>query len=139
MKRAIGMSEVFAVLSAVAVTVHLAFVAFVMTGAALSLRWRWIPWVHVPAAAWATFVELSGRICPLTPLENTLRARAGLAPYSGDFIARYVFPVLYPEGLTRDLQMVFGATVVIVNLLVYGWMLRRGRDVHASRRSAEER
>ena len=82
------------VLAAAVVIVHVAFVTFVVLGGFLALRWRNIAFVHLPAVAWAVYVEWLGAICPLTPLENTLRAAAGLEAYAGDFVARYVFPVL---------------------------------------------
>lgn len=94
----------------------------------LALRWRWIPWLHVPAALWAAYVELSGGICPLTPLENRLRAEAGLDAYTGDFIARYVFPVLYPSGLTYRMQVAIGVFLLVTNVVLYGWLVRRARS-----------
>lgn len=116
---------VFAVLAGLVVLLHLAFVAFAAAGALLALRWRWMPWLHLPAASWAAYIELTGGICPLTPLENDLRARAGLDYYSGDFIARYLFPVLYPEGLTRTAQTGIGLTVLLLNIVLYTWLVRR--------------
>lgn len=124
------MPAVLSLLAGAVVLVHLSFVVFVATGALLALRWRAVPWIHVPAVAWAAYVELSGGICPLTPLENSLRAKAGLGYYSGDFVARYLFPLLYPEGLTREAQVTIGIAVLTVNLVFYGWVarrLRRGR------------
>ncbi|MBP6483572.1 MAG: DUF2784 domain-containing protein [Rhodoferax sp.] len=53
-------------------------------------------------------MEFSGGICPLTPLENRLRWRAGDDGYHSGFIAHYLIPIIYPEGLTRDWQMVLG-------------------------------
>ena len=114
-------------LAALVVAVHLAFVVFATLGGVLVLRWPRVAWLHVPCAVWAVFVECSGRICPLTPIENALRRRAGLDLYSGDFVAHYVFPVLYPEGLTRDVQWVLGAFVVAVNAAAYGWIAWRHR------------
>ena len=96
-------------------------------GALLAIRWPRIAWVHVPCAVWAAFVELSGRVCPLTPFENALRRRAGLDAYSADFIANYVFPVLYPEGLTRNAQFVIGGFVIVLNVAAYAWVLSRRR------------
>jgi hypothetical protein len=116
----------FAVLAGFIVLVHLAFVVFAAAGALLALRWRWIPWIHMPTAAWAAYIELSGGMCPLTPLENDLRARAGLEQYSGDFVARYLLPVLYPTGLTREAQFLIGAVVLVVNVVLYSWLWRRG-------------
>lgn len=112
-------------LAASIVAVHAAFVGFAALGALLVLRWPLLAWIQIPAAAWAAYVELSGGICPLTPLENTLRQKAGLDAYSGDFVARYVFPVLYPEGLTRDVQVVAGACVIGLNAGVYAWIAYR--------------
>ena len=116
-----------AALAGLIVLIHLAFVVFVVGGVLLALRWPWVAWLHVPAAAWAGFIELTGGICPLTPLENTLRARAGLDYYSGDFIARYLFPVLYPEGLTREVQVWLGTLVLALNAGVYAFVYIRRR------------
>jgi hypothetical protein len=120
-------------LAALVVVVHLAFVVFATLGGMLAIRWPRIAWVHLPCAAWAAFVEFSGRICPLTPLENALRRRAGLEYYSGDFVANYIFPVLYPEGLTRDAQVVFGTFVVVLNIGAYSWVLRRAARIRRMR------
>ena len=105
--------------------VHLAFVAFVVLGGLLAIRWPRVVGVHLATVAWGVVVELAGLTCPLTPLENWLRERAGDAPYTGDFVDRCVLPVLYPEGLRRDTQVGLAALVVLVNLLVYGYLLRR--------------
>jgi hypothetical protein len=118
----------YALLAALVVAAHLLFVVFAVSGGLLALRWPKVALVHLPAVAWAAFVEFSGRICPLTPLENVLRGRARLSPYAGDFIARYVFPVLYPAGLTRELQVLIGAFVIAVNVGAYWWVIRRRRN-----------
>ena len=107
--------------------VHVAFVAFAILGALLAFRCRWLPWLHVPAVAWGAFVEFSGRVCPLTPLENALRLEAGSAGYSGDFIEHYLFPLLYSTTLTRNDQVVLGVCLLLMNLVVYGFVLRRFR------------
>ena len=120
-------------LAALVVAAHIAFVLFAALGGLLVLRWRRLIWAHVPAAAWAIYVELSGEYCPLTPLENTLRARAGLDVYSQDFVARYLFPLLYPDGLTRDAQILIGSVVLTINVAVYWWMwMRRTKQKPAS-------
>ena len=107
--------------------VHLGFIVFVLLGGLLALRWRWAPLVHLPAVAWAVFVELTGRICPLTPLENSLRHSAGASGYSGGFVEHYVLPVLYPAGLTHTVQIFLALVVILANLLVYAVVWRRGR------------
>jgi Protein of Unknown function (DUF2784) len=119
---------IFVGLAAGVVAVHAAFVLFAALGGVAVLRWPRVAWVHVPCVLWAAWIELAGGICPLTPLENALRARAGLDSYSGDFVARYVLPVLYPEGLTRGIQVAIGVLVLAINGAVYGAvMLRRRR------------
>jgi hypothetical protein len=110
------------------VLIHLAFVVFVVTGGLLVWKWPRLAWLHVPCALWGAAVEFGGWICPLTPLENELRMRAGQAGYEGDFVAHYVLPVLYPEALTREWQFVLGAIVLVVNGVVY-WRLVRQRRV----------
>jgi len=101
---------------------HAGFVLFVIFGGLLVLRWRWIAWLHLPAAAWGTFVEFTGWICPLTPLENWLREQGGETSYRSDFIAQYLLPMLYPGDLTRDLQWLLGTGVVVLNIAVYWWL-----------------
>jgi hypothetical protein len=110
---------------------HLGFVLFVGLGGLLALRWPRIAWIHIPAAVWGAAIEFAGWICPLTPIENDLRARAGESPYTGDFIARYLLPVIYPEGLTRDAQMVLGLGVVLLNTAIYFIVFRRQRTREA--------
>ncbi|HMA08137.1 MAG TPA: DUF2784 domain-containing protein, partial [Ramlibacter sp.] len=106
---------------------HLAFIVFVVAGGALAARWRWVVLVHLPVAAWGFFVELTGRVCPLTPAENYLRHRAGQSGYAQSFVEHYLLAIVYPEGLTREAQFVLAGGVVIVNLAIYGWLLlRRG-------------
>ena len=106
---------------------HLGFVAFVVLGGLLVLRWPWLAWLHVPAVAWGVFVEFAGLICPLTPLEIALRLRGGTAAYSGGFIEHYFTAVLYPDGLTRELQFVLGALALAINVAVYWRVVVRRR------------
>nr|WP_232516555.1 DUF2784 domain-containing protein [Thauera sp. K11] len=96
-----------------------------LLGGLLALRWRRAPLVHLPAAAWGIYIELSGGICPLTPLENRLRAAAGQAGYEGGFVEHYLLALIYPAGLTHEIQFVLAAVVVGVNLAVYALVLRR--------------
>jgi hypothetical protein len=116
---------------------HLAFVTFVVLGGILVWRWPRLAWVHLPVALWGALVELTGVICPLTPLEKWLRVQAGLAAYSGGFIAHYITPLLYPAGLTREVQLVLGALVVTLNLAVYARWFRRRRSGSSGRRLPE--
>ena len=114
--------------------VHLAFVVFVLCGGLLVLRWRWIAWLHLPAAVWGAVVEFIGWICPLTPLENWLRAQGGEFADEHDFTARYLLPILYPGDLTRNLQLLLGTVVVVLNAAVYWWLWRtRARGASRNR------
>jgi hypothetical protein len=107
---------------------HFAFILFALFGAALLVRWPRLVWVHVPALAWGAYIEASGAICPLTPLEMQLRAAAGQGGYGGGFIDHYLTPVIYPEGLTRGTQWIFSGILVAINLLLYArWWLKRRR------------
>lgn len=120
---------VFRWLADVVVVVHGLFVAFVILGSFLALRWRWIVWLHIPAAMWGVLIEYAGWICPLTPLENYLRARAGESSYSGDFIQHYLLGAIYPHGLTRTTQLVLGSIALLVNLIGYGLLIRKRSSV----------
>lgn len=113
-----------AVLADLVVLLHLAFILFVMLGGLLVLRRRRLMWLHLPVVAWGAAIEFVGWVCPLTPLENRLRAAAGEAGYSGGFVEHYLIPLIYPAGLTRELQWLLGALVLLVNALVYWRVLR---------------
>jgi hypothetical protein len=111
------------------VAIHLAFAVFVIFGGFLAWKWRWAVLAHLPALAWGLWVETSGEICPLTPLENHLRHLAGEAGYAGGFLEHYVVPLLYPPGLTRADQWVLAALLLAINLLAYGALLRPRRHL----------
>lgn len=106
---------------------HAGFVLFVLLGGLLSLRWRRAYLLHLPAAAWGVWIEWSGGICPLTPLEVHLLRLGGGAGYGGGFVERWLLPALYPEELTRGIQLLLGAVVILVNLAVYAVVILRRR------------
>jgi hypothetical protein len=115
----------YRLLADVTVAVHFLFLAFVVTGGFIARRYRWVAIPHLLAATWGVYVEAAGRVCPLTPLENALAQRAGVAGYEGSFIEHYLLPIVYPAGLTRPMQYVLAALVVVVNLAAYAWPRRR--------------
>lgn len=115
----------YGLLADAVVAVHGLFVVFAVLGGFLALWRPWIALVHIPAALWGAYVEFSGRICPLTPLENRFRDLAGEAGYTGGFIAHYITPLIYPAGLTREIQFWLGAVVIAINLLAYGLLVRK--------------
>jgi hypothetical protein len=115
------------VLADAVLVLHLAFIAFVLGGALLALRWRRVVWIHLPAVAWAVMLELQGWVCPLTPLEDRLREAAGQSPSSGSFVERTLLPVIYPPGLCASSQKILAAGVLAANVALYGgvWARRR--------------
>lgn len=117
----------FRILADLVVVVHLAFVLFVVLGGLLVLRWPRLAWVHVPVALYGAVIEFLGFVCPLTPLEVSLRERGGEAGYEGGFIEHYITSAIYPSGLTREIQVGLGVGVLLLNGIVYAIWLRRRR------------
>lgn len=116
------------ILADAVLVVHASFILFVVAGGLL-VRWqRRVAWLHLPAVAWGALIEFRGWLCPLTPLEIWARSRAGETGYSGGFVEHYLLPVVYPGALTRELQLVLGAAVLMVNALVYAWVIYRGLE-----------
>ncbi len=121
----------YRLLADLVLAVHLAFVAFVVAGGVLALRWPKAAWLHLPCAAWGVIIEFAGWVCPLTPLENALRSRGGEPGYGGDFVGHYVTGVLYPAGLTRGIQIALGAFALLLNTVIYGVVVARRRHPKA--------
>lgn len=116
---------IYRLLANTIVAAHALFVLFVVLGGFLAWRWRWVAAVHLPCAAWGALIEYRHWVCPLTPLENHLRVKAGEQGYDGGFIEHYLLPVIYPGGLTPHVQVALGTAVLAANLVVYGVLLRR--------------
>lgn len=114
-------------LADVVLVLHLAFVVFVVLGGLLVLRWPRLAWVHLPVALYGALIEFVGWACPLTPLENDLRRRGGEAGYEGGFVAHYIVALLYPSGLSHEMQIALGFLVLLVNGAVYTLVYRRFR------------
>lgn len=116
-----------AVLADGVLVLHGLFIVWAAVGALAVWRWPRLALLHLPALAWAVWIEASGGVCPLTPLENSLRRAAGQAGYSGGFIDHYLGGVIYPAGLTRQTQWLVAGALLLINLVVYGLMIRRAR------------
>ena len=116
--------------------VHLGFIVFVILGGLLVLRFPKIMYLHIPAAIWGAFVEISGRICPLTTWENDLWQSAGESGYAESFVEHYLVPIIYPAGLTRNVQLTLAGIVVLANIVIYGWLLYRWNKSRALESSA---
>lgn len=117
----------YQILADTVLAVHLAFIIFVLCGGLLALWRPWLAWLHIPAAVWGSLIEFTGWICPLTPLENYFLELAGGNAYEGDFIARYLWPVIYPAGLTPTVQNILGGIVIVLNCIIYTIVFVRTR------------
>ena len=117
----------YRILADTVVVTHLIFIVFTLLGGLLVIRWRSLVFLHIPAVLWAAWVEYRGWMCPLTPLENWFRQKAGMSGYSKSFIDQYLVPVIYPDSLNRDWQIMLGTLVIILNLTIYTWVWRRGQ------------
>jgi hypothetical protein len=108
------------------VVIHFLFIVFVALGGLLVFRWPRAAWYHLPVAAYGAAIEFWRWTCPLTPLENRLRLAAGGTAYEGGFVDHYILPLVYP-GLSREITLVLGVLVLVINITVYGVYLGRRR------------
>lgn len=117
----------YALLADVVLAGHLAFILFVVFGGLVVVRWPRVAWLHLPALVWGSWIELTGGVCPLTPLENRLRRAAGGSEYQATFIEHYIVPLIYPPGLTHRAQLLLGVALIVWSAGVYGWAIHRWR------------
>lgn len=119
---------VYRLLADCVMLLHFAYILFAVGGALLVLHRRWWMWLHIPAVVWGVWIEFFSKTCPLTPLENSLRLKAGQEGYSGGFIDHYVARAVYPAGLTTRAQILLGVLLLVLNGAVYWWIWRRFRN-----------
>jgi len=105
--------------------VHFAFILFVVLGALLFFVSTKIVFIHIPAFIWGSYIELTHSICPLTYLENWFLHKANLTTYSEDFIQNYLVSIVYPTNLSKDLQIYLGIAIIVVNMIIYGFIISR--------------
>ena len=115
------MYELFANLTLIA---HLIFILFVIFGGLLFFIFSKVFYIHLPALFRGIYIELTNSVCPLTYLENWFLNKAGLATYSNGFINNYLYPLIYPEGLTNNIQLYLGITLIVINILIYGFIFK---------------
>ena len=115
------MYELFANLTLI---VHLIFILFVIFGGLLFFIFSKVFYIHLPALLWGIYIELNNSVCPLTYLENWFLNKAELETYSNGFINNYLYPIIYPEGLTNNIQIYFGITLIVINILIYGFIFK---------------
>ena len=118
------MYELFANLTLIA---HLMFILFVIFGGLLYLIFSKIIYIHLPALLWGIYVELTNSICPLTYLENWFLNKGNLTTYSNNFISNYIFPIIYPDSLTAEIQIYLGVSLIIINILIYSLIFKNLR------------
>jgi len=126
---------IYSILADAVVLLHLLFVLFVGLGGFLVLKWHHLIWLHIPAVFWAIWISFTGSVCPLTPLEQWLRQQGELSSYTGGFTDQYIVPIIYPEGLTQEMQWWIGGFVLLFNLLIYLWIFRQWKKWKALRSS----
>jgi len=118
----------YSLLADAVLLLHFVFVLFVGIGGFLALRWRILLCLHIPAVLWAVWISCWGSLCPLTPLEQWLRRQDQGHSYAGSFTDRYISPVIYPEGLTQEMQWWIGLFVLLLNLSLYLWLFSRWKN-----------
>jgi hypothetical protein len=118
-------------LADVVLVLHFVFIGFVVLGGLLAWRWPAVAWLHLPAVAWGAYVIIAGEICPLTPLEVSLRLKGGEPGFDRSFIEQYLMPIVYPDAVQgpmgRGLQIALGVAVIAVNAIAYACVWRRTR------------
>ena len=108
---------------------HFAFILLVVFGGLLALRWQGFTLLHLPAVLWALFLELKpGTLCPLTPLEQSLRLLAGESAYRGGFIEHYLGPIIYPDMSMQD-QYFLGIGLLVLTVVIYWRVYRKWRSL----------
>ena len=103
---------------------HLIFILFVIFGGLLFFIFSKVVYIHLPALLWGIYIELNNSVCPLTYLENWFLDKAELETYSNGFINNYLYPIIYPEGLTNNIQIYLGITLIVINILIYGFIFK---------------
>ncbi len=123
----LDLTMLYKIAADIVVIIHFAFIVFVVTGGLWVFFWEKAVLLHLPAVMWGVFIEFTGGICPLTPLENHLRMAGGAQGFSGGFIEKYITSLIYPDGLTQTIQVALGSAVIIINCLIYGFFLYKKR------------
>lgn len=121
---------IWRILADLVLLLHIAFIIFVIIGGFFARRWHWIPWLHLPAAAWGIAIEFGGWICPLTHLENWLRQAGGETGYAASCIEHYFMPIVYPAGLTPEIQIALALGVFLINIIAYSLVYRNRSKNH---------
>ena len=112
-------------LATLTLIVHFLFLLFVILGGLLFFIKPWILYFHIPAFFYGVYVELTQSICPLTYLENYFLTKANLATYTTTFIQNYLYAIIYPINLTKEIQISLAIALMIINGIIYGFIFKR--------------
>ena len=117
-------TAMYELLANLTLVTHLIFILFVIFGGMLFYIFSKIIYIHIPSLLWGIYIELTNSVCPLTYLENWFLYKGELSTYSNDFINNYLFPIIYPAGLTAEIQIYLGVSLIVINILIYGLILK---------------
>ena len=106
-------------LAKIVMIIHLLFIFFVVFGAFSCLISNKFFYLHLVALSWGIYIEFTSSICPLTYLENWLLILDQASFYDDGFIENYILKIIYPEGITPNVQMILGFLLIILNALFY--------------------
>jgi len=115
-------------LATLTLIIHFLFIIFVIFGGLLFFVKAWTLYFHIPAFIYGAYVEFTQSICPLTYLENYFLTKANLASYSTSFIQNYLYAIIYPINLTKQIQISLGIILIIINLIIYGFIIKRKKS-----------
>lgn len=114
---------------------HFTFVLFVVLGLALillggALKWRWVKnplfrFAHLGAIVFVAVQSWSGRLCPLTVWEMSLRRQAQDASYEGSFVSHWLGVLLYWDLPMWAFNLIYGLFALAVVGAWYGIRPRR--------------
>jgi len=99
--------------------IHFLFIVYVILGGLFFFIKPWTIYFHIPTFLYGIYVEFTQSICPLTYLENFFLSKANLTTYSISFIQKYLYVIIYPINLTKELQITLGISLIVINIIIY--------------------
>ena len=118
--------DLYSIAAAGVLVLHLLFILWVAFGALFTRRRPLLRWFHIASLTYGILLEILEWSCPLTPMENWLRGRAGVPTYQGGFLLHYLDAVVYPD-VPPSLLVLCAVAVCLFNLGVYAVRFRRRR------------
>ena len=103
----------------ITIFIHFLFIVYVFLGSILCFFKTKLIIFHLFSVAWGVYIELSSNVCPLTYLENWFLQKAGLSAYTEGFISEYILKIVYPIGLTEQIQLYLALGLIFINIILY--------------------